>query len=45
MGSLVGERGPIEITRVMGDDAMTAMRLNAVNQQLPPDWEPLLPMP
>lgn len=34
-----------EITMVMGDYAMTAMLLNAVNQQLPSDWEPLLPMP
>ena len=25
--------------------AMTAMLLNAVNQQLPSDWEPLLPIP
>ena len=45
MVSLFGERGTIEITTVMGDYAMTAMLLNAVNQQLPPDWEPLLPMP
>ena len=44
MVSLFGERGTIEITMVMGDYAMTAMLLNAVNQQLPPDWEPLLPM-
>jgi hypothetical protein len=29
----------------MGDYTMTAMLLNAVNQQLPPNWEPLLPMP
>ena len=40
-----GERGTVEITMVMGDYAMTAMLLNAVNQQLPADWEPLLPMP
>ena len=45
MVSLFGERGAIEITMVMGDYAMTAMLLNTVNQQLPPDWEPLLPMP
>ena len=44
MVSLFGERGTIEITMVMGDYAMTAMLLNAVNQQLPPDWEPLLPL-
>jgi 4-carboxymuconolactone decarboxylase len=45
MVSLFGERGTIEITMVMGDYAMTAMLLNAVDQQLPSDWEPLLPMP
>ena len=45
MVSLFGERGTIEITMVMGDYAMTAMLLNAVNQQLPADWEPLLPIP
>lgn len=45
MVELFGERGTIEITMVMGDYAMTAMLLNAVNQQLPQDWEPLLPMP
>jgi len=44
MVSLFGERGTIEITMVMGDYAMTAMLLNAVNQQLPPNWEPLLPV-
>ena len=45
MVSLFGERGTIEITMVMGDYAMTAMLLNTVNQQLPSDWEPLLPIP
>ena len=45
MVSLFGQRGAIEITMVMGDYAMTAMLLNAVNQQLPSDWEPLLPIP
>jgi 4-carboxymuconolactone decarboxylase len=44
MVSLFGERGAIEITMVMGDYAMTAMLLNAVNQQLPADREPLLPI-
>ena len=43
MVSLFGARGTIEITMVMGDYAMTAMVLNAVDQQLPPDREPLLP--
>jgi 4-carboxymuconolactone decarboxylase len=45
MVALFGERGTIEITMVMGDYAMTAMLLNAVNQQLPANWEPLLPVP
>ena len=45
MVELFGERGTIEITMVMGDYAMTAMLLNAVDQQLPTNWEPLLPMP
>jgi 4-carboxymuconolactone decarboxylase len=45
MVSLFGQRGAIEITMVMGDYAMTAMLLNAVNQQLPPERERLLPMP
>jgi 4-carboxymuconolactone decarboxylase len=45
MVSLFGERGTIEITMVMGDYAMTAMLLNTVNQHLPSDWEPLLPIP
>jgi 4-carboxymuconolactone decarboxylase len=43
MVSLFGQRGTIEITMVMGDYAMTAMLLNAVNQHLPADREPLLP--
>jgi 4-carboxymuconolactone decarboxylase len=42
MVSLFGQRGTIEITMVMGDYAMTAMLLNAVNQQLPPDRDSLL---
>jgi 4-carboxymuconolactone decarboxylase len=45
MVRLFGERGTIEITMIMGDYAMTAMLLNVVDQQLPQDWEPLLPMP
>jgi 4-carboxymuconolactone decarboxylase len=43
MVALFGRRGTMEITMVMGDYAMTAMVLNAVDQQLPPDREPLLP--
>jgi 4-carboxymuconolactone decarboxylase len=43
MVALFGRRGTIEITMVMGDYAMTAMLLNAVDQHLPPGREPLLP--
>ena len=43
MVALFGRRGTMEITMVMGDYAMTAMVLNAVDQHLPPDREPLLP--
>jgi hypothetical protein len=44
MVGLFGRRGTIEVTMVMGDYAMTAMLLNVVDQQLPPDREPLLPI-
>ncbi len=43
MVALFGRQGTMDIVMVMGDYAMTAMLLNAVNQQLPPDREPLLP--
>jgi len=43
MVSLFGRRGTIEVTMVMGDYAMTAMLLNAVDQHLPPGRQPLLP--
>lgn len=45
MVGLFGRRGTIEVTMVMGDYAMTAMLLNAVDQHLPPDREALLPIP
>jgi 4-carboxymuconolactone decarboxylase len=45
MVSLFGRQGTMEIIMIMGDYTMTAMLLNAVDQQLPPDREPLLPMP
>jgi 4-carboxymuconolactone decarboxylase len=45
MVALFGRQGTIEITMIMGDYAMTAMLLNAVDQHLPPGREPLLPMP
>ncbi len=38
-------RSTMEITMVMGDYTMTAMVLNAADQHLPPDREPLLPPP
>lgn len=45
MVSLFGRQGTMEIVMIMGDYTMTAMVLNAVNQQLPPDRPPLLPFP
>ena len=41
---LFGPQGALEITMVMGDYAMAAVMLNAVNQQLPPGRPPLLPV-
>lgn len=43
MISLFGQQGTIEITMIMGDYTMTAMLLNAVNQQMPAGREALLP--
>ncbi len=46
MVELFGRQGTVEIIMIMGDYTMTAMLLNAVDQQLTPDrGEPLLPMP
>ena len=45
MVDLFGRQGTIEITMIMGDYTMTAMLLNVVDQHLPADREPLLPMP
>ncbi len=39
-----GKQGVIEITLIMGDYAMAAILLNAVNQQLPPERKALLPL-
>ena len=44
MVRLFGREGTMEITMIMGDYTMTAMLLNAVDQHLPPDREPLLPV-
>jgi 4-carboxymuconolactone decarboxylase len=43
MVELFGRQGTMEIVMIMGDYTMTAMLLNAVDQHLPPDREPLLP--
>jgi 4-carboxymuconolactone decarboxylase len=40
---LFGPQGALEISMVMGDYAMAAVMLNAVNQQLPPGRPALLP--
>ena len=45
MVSLFGRQGTMEIIMIMGDYTMTAMLLKAVDQHLPPDREPLLPLP
>jgi 4-carboxymuconolactone decarboxylase len=42
--ALFGRQGTVEITMIMGDYTMTAMLLNAVDQHLPADREPLLPL-
>jgi 4-carboxymuconolactone decarboxylase len=41
---MFGKQGMFELTAVMGDYAMAAMMLDAVDQQLPPDRKPLLPV-
>jgi len=43
MVELFGRQGTMDIVMIMGDYTMTAMLLNAVDQHLPPDREPLLP--
>jgi 4-carboxymuconolactone decarboxylase len=40
---LFGPQGALEVSMVMGDYAMAAVMLNAVNQQLPPGRPALLP--
>jgi hypothetical protein len=40
---LFGAQGALEVTMVMGDYAMAAVMLNAVDQQLPPGRPALLP--
>jgi 4-carboxymuconolactone decarboxylase len=41
---LFGRQGAVEITAIMGDYTMAAVMLTAVNQQLPPERKPLLPV-
>ena len=41
--ALFGRQGAVEITTIMGDYAMAAVFLIAVDQQLPPERKPLLP--
>ena len=41
---LFGRQGAVEITAIMGDYAMAAVMLTAVDQQLPPGREALLPV-
>jgi len=45
MVALFGRQGMMELTMTLGDYAMTAVLLNAVDQQLPPDRKALLPIP
>jgi 4-carboxymuconolactone decarboxylase len=42
--ALFGRQGAVEITAIMGDYAMAAVMLTAVDQQLPPGREALLPV-
>ncbi len=42
--ALFGRQGAVEITTIMGDYAMAAVFLIAVDQQLPPERKPLLPV-
>ena len=42
---LFGRQGAVEITAIMGDYAMAGVMLTAVDQQLPPGRESLLPVP
>ena len=40
-----GRQGAVEIVTTMGDYAMVGFLLTAVDQQLPPERKPLLPVP
>ena len=41
---LFGRQGAVKIVTIMGDYTMAAVFLTAVDQQLPPDRKPLLPV-
>jgi hypothetical protein len=41
---LFGRQGAVEIVTIMGDYTMAAVFLTAVDQQLPADRKPLLPV-
>ena len=43
--TLFGRQGTLNLAALMGEYAMTAVILNAVDQHLPPGQEPLLPLP
>jgi 4-carboxymuconolactone decarboxylase len=44
MEQLFGRQGALEVTMIMADYAMAGFILTAVDQQLPPDRKPLLPI-
>ncbi len=43
--SILGKTDLVDIVSLMGNYAATATRLTAVNQQMPPTWKQLLPLP
>lgn len=45
MVNLFGRQQTVQLMMIMGDYLRAGIMLNAVDQQLPPDREPLLPMP
>jgi 4-carboxymuconolactone decarboxylase len=45
MVQLFGRQGAVEVTMIMADYAMAGFILTAVDQQLPPERKPLLPLP
>jgi alkylhydroperoxidase family enzyme len=43
--SMLGKTDLVDVVSLMGNYAATATRLTAVNQQMPPGWKQLLPLP